>query len=437
MDVGHGVEMKAFRYLKVTGLILSLNIFIPLVSNFAYAKVALNAECYMKADSDNKDIQGTDFEKEFALASTSKVVTSFWAINKLGAKYRFTTRFHVTSVAADTYDVHIEGDADPYFGQQMMYFMISELNKQGIRKIENLTFDENFFINWNVAEKKAQSARSYTPQPDSVRHALESSLVTGKVNGANYKNLSQQVKAQAGITMVANPSLQIRRANFVRSSNFTATENTKTFALHSAPLYRYLKFMNLHSNNYMADMLFYKLGGREEFKKFAQTRLDIDDSDISFVNGSGDSVYEANTKLYNKASCATMVKVLYAMKGDLEKQGLGLQNMMSVAGTDNSTLGGRYAGLQNAVIAKTGSVDPAIALTGMISTGQGQLLFAVMMKTGGPADWTNARNQIRSRVSSLISSNGGTSKFKYTADSILPMDRNSGLAIEVADTKKP
>lgn len=398
----------------------------------AGAKTSLNAMCYMKVDDATKSISGTDTEKEFELASTSKLVTSFWAVSKLGAKYRFTERLYITPVAADTYDVHIHGDMDPYFGQQMVYFLVSELNKNGIKKIENLTFDEDLKINWNVANKAYQSKRSYDPQPEDVRKVLESNLINDSFTASTYNAFRNQVKAQTGVSMASGASVSVRRVNFVSSRDYHPEANTKVLLLRSAPLYQYIKFMNLHSNNYMADMLFRKLGGADDFRRFMKTRLDLDESDIHFVNGSGDSVYSDNGKLYNKASCSTMIKVLLAMKDELGKQSLSLDHVMSVAGVDDSTLGGRYAGLKDSLIAKTGSVDPAITLAGMLSTEKGDLMFAVLMKTGGPADWTGARNQIRSRVGDLMKKFGGAKAFRYDAFSVLPVDKYSVLAPDVA-----
>jgi D-alanyl-D-alanine carboxypeptidase len=415
--------------------LLMISVGLSLSASISQAKVSMNAMCYMNVDDSTKTISGTATDKEFELASTSKVVTSFWAINKLGAKYRFTTKLYITPVAADTYDIHVQGDKDPYFGQQMVYFLVSELNKNGIKKVENLTFDENLEINWNVADPQYQARRSYDPQPEAVRGVLENMLIKDKFTASTYNQFKTQVKNQTGIQMAASAGLQIRRINYVSSSDYRPEEKTKVLLFRSAPLYQYLKFMNLHSNNYMADMLFAKLGGAAEFKKFMQTRLDLDNTDINFVNGSGDSIYADKGKLYNKASCATMIKVLIAMRSDLNKQGLDLSNMMSVAGTDNSTLGGRYANMKNSAIAKTGSVDPAITLAGMVATGKGNLVFAVMMKTGGPADWTNARNQIREKVGSIVKQNNGLKTFKYATPSVLPVDKYSILTPQVTSSK--
>jgi D-alanyl-D-alanine carboxypeptidase len=399
----------------------------------AFAKTSINSLCYMRQDDSQKDIEGKNTQKEFELASTSKVITSFWSISALGAKYRFQTRLHVKDLGNDTYDVHVQGDKDPYFGQDMVYFLASELAKNGIKKIERLSFDENLEINWKVRDRKAQSADSFDPSNEMVRRILESSFVNDRLNAKAYAALAGQAKSLFGIDMAKNANLQVRRVEYEAAADFTASAGEKVYVLKSAPLYRLLKEMNLHSNNYVADMLFRKLGGPDRFREFINTKLQMDRDDVDFVNGSGDSVVTANGKLYNKASCDTMIRVLYAMQGELNRQGLDLKDVMSVAGADNSTLGGRYANFSNSLVAKTGSVDPAITLAGMVVTEKGEFLFAVLMRTDGKRDWTPARNQIREQVGKLVTQNGGPERFAYKSKSFLPFDQGSLLTIETTD----
>jgi len=116
-----------------------------LYSASSQAKVYVNSTCYMNGMSPNQIVQGDKkVDEKFPLASTSKVMTSLWSVARLNADSRFKTNIYVTKVSSDSYDVHIEGGRDPIFGRTSSYFLISELNRIGVKKIENLTFDENF-----------------------------------------------------------------------------------------------------------------------------------------------------------------------------------------------------------------------------------------------------------------------------------------------------
>lgn len=418
--------MVTFRSAKLSLLLLALS---AVTSSAGFASVSVNSQCYMKTESDDRAVQGKNLEKDFELASVSKMVTTYWATESLGPMYRFSTKLHVTQISPDVFDVHIEGDQDPYFGQHMTYFLVSELNKAGIKNIETLSFDENFDINWNVRHPKFQAARSFDPSPEAVQKTLENVLIKNSFRKNDYQATRKLAWNEFKLEMIADPELKVRKIVSVKKSSVQISQNAKTqiLVLKSAPLYRYLKEMNTFSNNYVADLIYAKLGGSDSFRDFIKATLDLDQSSLNFVNGSGDSEFSSDGKLYNKGSCSALIKILFALRLRLEESGLDLPDVMAVSGLERSTLGGRYAGLPGAVVAKTGSVNPAITLSGLISTDQGDLLFAVLMRTGGPADWTRARNQIRSQVGKLIKEHGQFERIKYTAKDFLPFDAKSRL----------
>lgn len=124
--------------------------------------------------------------------------------------------------------------------------------------------------------------------------------------------------------------------------------------------------------------------------------------------------------MYNKASCESIIKIIIAMKDLLNNNDLTLKDVMAVSGSDASTLGKRYAGFPNAVVAKT--VNPAIALAGVINTGKGLIYFAYLMKTDGPGDYNRARNMIAANIKALFKKNGGIEKLMiHLEDSYLSM----------------
>lgn len=409
-----------------------------MLSSIASARVYLNSMCYMHENSTKKAIQGEGaLNKKFELASISKMVTTLWAINKLGPDYRFNTKIYITPATSNSFNVHIQGSRDPIFGQNMGYFLISELNRLGISKIENLTFDENLLYKWDVegsrtAESSTEQFETTAQQASVVRSRLLDTL-DSDVNLRAYRQLSRQAQDALGLKLNSRPSLDIRRVEFASRSAVTITGKTKIYSLNSAPLRKILKKMNAQSNNYIADNLYWNLGGTDAFNKFAKARLDADESDIEFINGSGNNDGDGN---YNMASCETMVKVMYALSTDVEKKGYKLQDVMAVAVSDeHSTVRNYGDNMAKAMTAKTGSVNPAKTLTGMVSTKKGDVFFTVLMHTGGRREWPSATNSIKSKVKKLIAVNGGPRRLNYSPSIFLPFDGQSRL-VEVV-TKAP
>lgn len=410
-----------------------------LAASTASAKYYVNSMCTMKKSSSGTIIEGDkNMDEKFPLASISKVVTSLWAIEKLGADYRFQTKLHVNKIGADTYDVHIEGSRDPIFGRNASYFVISELNRQNInvKKIENLTFDENFLLDW-LAEESPRVAGD-TPYYDTIEKqtaAVRNSLLAD-FSSAFKKDKYAELKAKAakaGIQMAAAPTIDVRRVEFKPKASFAKGPNTTTLLYQSAPLHIILKRMNNQSNNYIADHLYWNLGGTTEFNKFVQALLSLDKDDIEFYLGSGNNanyIIDPNKNIYNEATCKTMVKVLYRMNTTLSESGYNLSDVMAVAGMDRASTVASYGGnFTDTTTVKTGSVNKAKTLAGTVSTKNGVIFFAVLMHTDSRADWGAASATIKTKVNQLIVDNGGPKRLKYSEILPLPFDKNSSLKV--------
>lgn len=421
-----------------------------LAASSASAKMYVNSMCTMKADSAGKIIEGDDKkDKRFPLASISKIVTALWAIEKLGPDYRYPTKLHVTKAGAggDTYDIHIEGSRDPIFGRNASYFLISELNKQNIdiKKVENLTFDENFLLDW-LSEESPRVAGD-TPYYDTLEKqttAVRNSLVND-FSSALRKEMYNKLKAKAakiGVTMEANPSISVRRVEFQPKASFKPTPETKVYTYQSAPLHTILKRMNNQSNNYIADHLYWNLGGTDAFNKYVKEALSVGKDEIEFYLGSGNNanyILDPNKNIYNEATCETMIKVMYRMDTLLAKKGYKLSHVMAVAGMDDASTVASYGGnFLDTTVAKTGSVNKAKTLAGTVSTKNGTIYFAVLMHTDGRADWGAASATIKSKVNKLIVDNGGPQRIHYAELLPLPFDKRSALQLSsVMATHKP
>lgn len=406
------------------------------LSPLVFAKSEMNAMCYLE-DKSGAVIEGTNAQNMYEIASVSKIVTSYWALRVLGPNFRFLTQVHIDPVDKDTSDVHIGGGSDPYFGREMTHFLFSELQRNGVTKIRNLTFDENFSLFWSVREKPTLSI---DPSRKDIEVVLRQKL---RLSSAEYTATRLQAK-KMGILLEPKLNTRISNIKFRALREYAPSATTRTLNLRSAPLVAYLKEMNRNSNNHVADHLFNFLGGTIEFQNFIKIRLDLDSNDIRLINGSGDRILVTDEKNkqqkeYNEASCEAVVSIISAIRFELRINGYDLQNIMAVSGLDpGTTLGGRYASSQvsGAVVAKTGSVDPAITLAGMITTEQGNVYFGILYKTRSPSDWNSARNKIRDNVIGLMNKFGGKNEIEdYSSTLFLPFDDKSALA--AIEAKKP
>lgn len=188
--------------------------------------------------------------------------------------------------------------------------------------------------------------------------------------------------------------------------------------------------MNTVSNNHVADQIYSFLGGPDKFKVFIRNSLNLNEGDIQFVNGSGNSIVAASGagKEYNKATCSSIIQVLRDMRQGLRAQyKLSLKDIMPVSGADGGTLSPRFDSIPNSLVAKTGTVDPAITLAGLLSTQGGDVYFGILLQTESPADWNTARDKIRAKVMDLLSQFGGRKSFNYVTTAFVPFDSSSSL----------
>ncbi|MBC7371527.1 MAG: D-alanyl-D-alanine carboxypeptidase [Bdellovibrionaceae bacterium] len=407
-----------------------------LFANLAFAKSSLNSMCYIESKSGAK-IQGENTQSLFEIASVSKVFTSFWALNTLGADFRFKTKVFLTPVSGSTYDVHIQGSMDPYFGRQLTHFLFSELNRYGVQNIRQLTFDENFKTRWNVL---TDFLETLSPSNDDI---VSSFQIHAKRLSSEYPATVNEA-LRSRIVLPGRLNLTIDAVSFLPSAQFKPGLTMQGFTLSSSPLHRYLKEMNRVSNNHVADKLFEYLGGTTKFMKFVKETMELSNANLQFVNGSGNSVVVGTTnnggeiKEYNKASCETLIRVMIALQNTLRAQGFDMKDVMAVSRSDDSTLRPRYDAMPGSVIAKTGTVDPAIALAGMVSTADGDVYFGYLYKTDSAADWNSAKDNIRNRVFDLVRKFGGLRSVDYTPVAFLSFDANSYFTpINLASLRRP
>lgn len=392
----------------------------------------IQSSCRMKA-GDLKSITGSSINDRLPIASVSKVMTSWWIISSRGLRYRFETKFRVTPLEDGRYDVHIEGSRDPYFGKESLHFAISELNRYGVKNIRRLTFDENFKFFCDITSSGVAQG-FYTPRspvPSRVLSELKSMKSLTDGYDATYKRASARK-----IAMLKEPVFVTEEISFKSQADALELETSAaTLVMHSAPLQVLLKEMNRNSNNHAANQIFEHLGGAEAFQAHALAALGLDETDLRFLNGSGDRVDLPTGKAYNEATCGATLKIIDSLKTLLSKENRSLEHVLAVIGRDTSSTPHKLYNnslTAGSVMAKTGTVNPSVTLGGLAHTKTGPYIFMFNAKTTGGSDWSSGRNLIRTNLLSMMRALGGGKPFQYsTPASFLSFDAHSRFASQV------
>jgi hypothetical protein len=386
-------------------------------------------------------VEGLNANTAYTIASVSKVFTTHWAIAKLGADFKYNTLIHVTPLGPGQYDVHLEGALYPYADRTLFQFLIGELNKLDVKAIHYLTYDENFLYSSDM-RTDALLAHSDAPlTTDEIMRDLRRDTTT--IN-QNLSALNARVLALENLVLPRSLTLTIKDIHYLAKKDFVKTAQTKTYSLSSSALHRNLKEMNRNSHNFAAQMFFAKLAQSFSYEQFFKIKFpEIPLEEIKIYNGSGYPIFQGNVKLYNKASCRSVVEMMADLRQALSQQGLEFKHIMAVAGKDaaadgNSTVTQIYGtdDTNGALIAKTGSVADTIALAGMISTENENTFFHTSFDVEQtPADRKMAYGKIRDWIISRVQGKKKSNLDQYVPKSFLPFDKESPLDLVQPPTK--
>lgn len=387
--------------------------------------------CYMKKES-NK-IVGINKDTPVRLASTTKLLTTNWAIQKWGPDYRMST---VIEYDTATHEAFIANQLDPFFGSRRMYNLISELNQRGIYEFSKLKFSKDFMIFLPV--ENPDFYHSEVMERQGISDQKKAQVLMDILNVANWskeriQNYEKAVKsaAEVGMSLIPYKELRFKVGSVEFSSDrlnamVPDSSNKKIFISKGAPVKDYMKQINKFSMNYPADVMFLALGGAAEFKKFMAEKYKADMHDVNIAVGSGLYTEDKNGRFDGTATCALMVEVIASMKVKLKTENYDLKDVMMVGGIDQGTTFGLYNGSSKAgaVITKTGTLRNAITYAGELKTKDGDIYFGAFFQSAAMPSARAARNKV---VAELFSDNGGPKAIKYKSPTFRPFDAGSKM----------
>lgn len=319
-------------------------------------------------------------------ASTEKLFTTVGALTTLRPDFRFaTTVVGVGTRAGPTWkgDLYLVGSGDPTFSSYDIAALAAQVKARGIRRISGrIRGDETVF-----------DAARWGPWPAryiGVESPPLSGLALDRDITANGKDVTSPSHSAARA---------LRRALAARGVQvgvrFVAGGKAPKGALilgrvQSEPLWRIVRFMDRHSDNFTAEMVAKAIGayaggsgttarGMHVAGEIAAPMLGEDAPLVHLADGSGLSHA-------NRTTAAALARLLAAGAANpaIAKP---LAGALSVAGA-NGTLAHRLPALRGRVLGKSGTLDNVSALAGYVTGQSGRrFAFAVLMNVPALSDW--------------------------------------------------
>lgn len=365
-----------------------------------------NEQSYCYRDSQGVN-QGVNVDKKIRLASVSKLMVSLWSIHNLKLDYKYKTKLYIVGS-----HLHIAGTRDPYLGQEKMFFLISQLNDLGFVHFDKITFDSNFII-----DPSEDSAHGNFPKinPSIIANLTKEYFNTTKWDIEKKNSYNSIVANDKKNRFRKKVFFDVNEVAFSDSNPHIDNPNTRELTLSSPELFRYLKQMNIDSNNFVAEMIFQALGGVASFENFMSDQYNLDMGHIHFYTGSGLPYFENNIRYDNYSTCSVVLNLISSLKDEIENQSRELEDVIAVPGSDAGTFRNRVFPMEfkNAFVAKTGTLAHTSTLAGALSTRTGFSFFGIFNQT---SDIKSAKVVQNSMVSSIMNDLGGPKAFDYVVE---------------------
>ncbi len=348
---------------------------------------------------DGKMVSEQSANELFNPASAIKLGTALVALQTLGPNHRYTTAFW-TNGSVNKATGELNGNLyvtgrDPSFHYEHAVMIARQLNSLGIRTVTgDLVVSPGFTMNFSA------SARS---SGETLYDTLDATFRSGEATRAwmyERTTLGDRVSLQTVPSVAVMGEVQVN----------SVAPGAKVLLSHkSSKLTNVLKVLLCYSNNFMAERIGDGLGGTESVRRQLITRLGIPPEQIHFASLSGLG--------FNRVTPRAMMKIMRALRVELQRYRMTPADIMPVAGIDPGTLEERFTGpaWRGSVIAKTGTLirtdGGASSLVGQMRTAQGEVLLFVIFNQRGSVLRFRANQDYL--VMQVQNSRGGPRPFTY------------------------
>jgi D-alanyl-D-alanine carboxypeptidase/D-alanyl-D-alanine-endopeptidase (penicillin-binding protein 4) len=343
-------------------------------------------------------------DRPFNPASVVKMATSLVTISRLGPDFRFRTTLYTdgtVDLATGTLhgSLYVIGSGDPAFFYENALLIADKLNRSGIRVVEgDLVVLGPFYFNFSASREMSAKGFRTTLTPETWTAAAKTAY-------PRFLSMrSAEDRAGSTASSIEPPSLKITGKTTTDAAVNTST--LKILAVHtSLPLVRLLKGLNDFSNNWMASVVGNMVGGPDAVERFLKTEVGLKAEELNIVTASGLGS--------NYISPRATLQILRKLLAYLQKERLGIEELLPVAGVDAGTLGRRFNdAYRGSVVAKTGTLSGVSALAGVAYTRtKGPLLFVIYNHGGSPGSFRSAQDET---IKKLITFFGGPAPVRYS-----------------------
>jgi serine-type D-Ala-D-Ala carboxypeptidase/endopeptidase (penicillin-binding protein 4) len=319
-------------------------------------------------------------------ASTEKLFTTVGALTTLHPDFRFaTTVVGVGTRAGSTWvgDLYLVGSGDPTFSSSDVASLAAQVRAHGIARVSGrIRGDETIFDSSRWGPWPARYIGVESPPLSGL--ALDRDVTSDGKDVASPSHSAARAlrKALAGVGVQVG-------VRFVAGGK--APKGSLVLGrVQSDPLWRIVRFMDRHSDNFTAEMVAKAIGayaggsgttarGMHVAGEVAAPMVGVDASLVHLADGSGLSHS-------NRTTAGALARLLAAGAANpaIAKP---LAGALSVAGA-NGTLAHRLPALRGRVLGKSGTLDNVSALAGYVTGSSGRRFsFAVLMNVPALSDW--------------------------------------------------
>lgn len=350
------------------------------------------------AQGQRENIYARDPFTQLVPASNNKVFTTAAALRKLGPQYQFRTPIVGNISGSELTTLRVIGQGDPTLTSTKLAGVARQLKQRGIRKVNLLIGDDTVFKGnaFNQFWDEEDRGQGYAAPVNSLMLNANNIYVGAVPNPGNY--LVGEFRRILG-----NVGVQVVSSTLVRRTPAPAGE-TELAAVTSPPLSRIVIETNQESDNVYAESLLKTLGrsldpsGADSSVsgvnavKAVLTELGVNPSRYTMVDGSG-------LAERNYASAEALVQTLQGMASSPEAA--LFRQSLPIAGR-SGTLSNRFRGTpaQGIVLAKTGTIEGVVSLSGYITPpNHPPLVFSIIVNS--PYGASSVRAAVDEAVVSL------------------------------------